>query len=470
MEHSLAKADFLNNPSDAVVQSLVLSLGLGRSHENATYVWMMTGLTIRMARFLGLHRDEDERGYDMHFQAEMRRRTWWNVCALDMRATEDQGTDLAITPGSYSTKLPSNINDADIWPGMTHTAIASQSPTNTTLLRLCSKITRHSQELLSSHHPFEDRIRGLQVLTQELEEEYFSRTNQSHDPAYLAATGTMRVFLGRLTLLAFLPELYSSSDDTLFVAAIDVLEHNHALNSDERCLPWRWVYGKQQQWHAIVYLLLEICRRPWSPLVERGWAAVNSPWLVPARASNEKDFNVLAPLRRLMTTARQHRESEYTRLHHNMDAASTLEREDRRRQPKPSSSITFPAYFDDEAFYSRWRDLVRTPNETADASMTGNFRTNTPHGNPAGPLRPSHGQSQIANQRTSEHPSSAATSGLAPLPNVTHWPTASSGIVGLSNLSSFLGTDAESELPDATTHAILDFDWSRWLESARGTL
>ena len=37
----------------------------------------------------------------------------------DIRASEDQSSDPTITEQSFDTKLPLNINDEDIWPGMT---------------------------------------------------------------------------------------------------------------------------------------------------------------------------------------------------------------------------------------------------------------------------------------------------------------------------------------------------------------
>lgn len=54
---------------------------------------MMTGLLIRMGQALGLHRDGTHFDYLSPFEIEMRRRVWWTLCMLDVRASEDQGTD-----------------------------------------------------------------------------------------------------------------------------------------------------------------------------------------------------------------------------------------------------------------------------------------------------------------------------------------------------------------------------------------
>ena len=52
MEHALAKADFLNVPDLVTVQAFAIFLFLVRRYESPTFVWMMTGLVIRIAQAL----------------------------------------------------------------------------------------------------------------------------------------------------------------------------------------------------------------------------------------------------------------------------------------------------------------------------------------------------------------------------------------------------------------------------------
>lgn len=49
-EHALARSDFLNVPSLVLIQALITFLFLVRRHDSPRYVWMMTGLVIRMVR------------------------------------------------------------------------------------------------------------------------------------------------------------------------------------------------------------------------------------------------------------------------------------------------------------------------------------------------------------------------------------------------------------------------------------
>lgn len=104
LEHALAEADFLNNPDIILVQALTIFSLLVRRHDSPRFVWMMTGIVIRMAHYLGLQRDGTHFEHLSPFDIEVRRRVWWAVCNLDLRACEDQGTDLMITSDSFSIR------------------------------------------------------------------------------------------------------------------------------------------------------------------------------------------------------------------------------------------------------------------------------------------------------------------------------------------------------------------------------
>lgn len=69
------------------LQTFVIYLIILRSRD-PTYSWAMTGLAVRLAQSLGMHRDGSALNL-APFEAEMRRRLWWNICILDTPASED---------------------------------------------------------------------------------------------------------------------------------------------------------------------------------------------------------------------------------------------------------------------------------------------------------------------------------------------------------------------------------------------
>lgn len=488
LEHNLAKADFLNHPSNTLIEAFNIFLALARRHESPKYVWMITGLVVRMAHYLGLHRDGAKSKHVTPFQVEMQRRNWWTLTALDMRVTEDQGSELAIPHGSYSTKSPSNVNDTDIWPEMAEPPIERYGPTDTTFLRLCSDSGRSMQESMAAGTTVtvDEHNQRLNDLKQKWDQEFLGLPDAPQHPTYLAAAGTLRVILGRFTLLSYPPVVYSSPDviisneirTKLLVAAIEVAEHNHALNSDPGCQPWKWVYQTQQHWHAVVYLLIEICRRPWSSTIERAWIALHSPWLVPIRTPIDKSLGIWVPVRRLMARAREHRENEIARLQADPEAAVKIDEDDQQQIPVPSSSITFPTYFESGMFRKRWQQLVR-PTAATNTSTFGSM------------------SSTISKTQESTNfdalfdsvPDAKNTQGVALSPHdkqTPHLPTPNSGVdssipepwfggaMDLSdttNLNSFLGTDMELDFGDLMNDAnTLNFDWNEWFESAQGMI
>jgi len=103
--------------------------------------------------------------------------------------------------------------------------------------------------------------------------------------------------------------------------------------------------------------LIEMARRPWSPIVERAWVALHSSWLIPVRSESQKNVRVWFPLRKLISQARKHRDTEIARLSHDPLAASQLLAED-DKIPVPTSSGPFPNGKSEDIFREIWRKLV----------------------------------------------------------------------------------------------------------------
>ena len=117
VEQALAKTDFLGTQELVVLQAFTLFLICVRRYDDTRFVWSLTGVAIRSATSLGIHRDGSQFGLNP-FETELRRRLWWQICTLDSRASEDQGTEPSIVDAAFDSKIPRNINDTDIWPGM----------------------------------------------------------------------------------------------------------------------------------------------------------------------------------------------------------------------------------------------------------------------------------------------------------------------------------------------------------------
>jgi hypothetical protein len=371
LEHALAKADFLNSPDLVLVQAFTLFLFLLRLDESPGFVWMMTGLAIRMAQSIGLHRDGTNFQNLKPYNIEMRRRVWWAICMLDIRSSENQGTDMTIANDSFDTKLPLNINDEDIKPDSEQPLTERDGITDIFFARLSYEmcdIMRQMTTLVVKDGPpnLEKQSHMINELYQIVERNQSKYWTESTSIAFDVTSICTRLVMAKMTLLIYHPTLFFSrsendSDETrakLFASAIEVAEYNHILNSEPRYRQWRWCYLTYTHWYSIVYLVIEISRRPWSPTVERAWVALHSSWLIPSKFYTDKNMRIWVPLRKLMSRANQHRNAELERLKNNPQAAKQTELED-RKIPVPASPGPFPTGTDAVGiFLDRWRQLA----------------------------------------------------------------------------------------------------------------
>ncbi|EKV04756.1 hypothetical protein PDIG_87480 [Penicillium digitatum PHI26] len=371
--------------------AFAIFLTLARRHDSPRFVWMMTGIVIRMSQALGLHRDGTHFDYLSPYEIEMRRRVWWSLCVLDVRSSEDQGTDYTITKSSFDTKIPLNINETDLDPESKETPQAHDALTDMSVARVTFGMCEVTRQMMA--HGFKDDApspeeqgRLLQQIYQGLERDFLQYSTDSGNIRYWVIVTVARLLMAKMTLLIYLPLLFSSPNEEfseelrtkLLISSIEVAEYNHALNNEHACRHWRWVFQTYTHWYSIVYMMLEISRRPWSPLSERAWVALHSPWLIPNQSHMERNLRIWIPLRQLMTKARKHRGMELGRLRNDSQAAQRLE-QDYCIAPVLSSTGPFPPGSNSADFFlEQWRQLVAHPDKTTHISIAPGFGVTNP--------------------------------------------------------------------------------------------
>lgn len=76
-------------------------------------------------------------------------------------------------------------------------------------------------------------------------------------------------------------------------------------------MKWGWLFKSYSQWHALAFLLSELCHRTKGPTVLRAWRAVDAVVRVwGARVPTHKRDHLWRPLRKLMAKARAARDRE----------------------------------------------------------------------------------------------------------------------------------------------------------------
>ncbi|KFA64454.1 hypothetical protein S40285_01095 [Stachybotrys chlorohalonatus IBT 40285] len=378
-EQSLAKANYLNTSDLTVLTAFTIFLKVVRRHDDTRFCWSLTGLLVRIAQGMGLHRDGTYFNLTP-FETEMRRRVWWVIMTIDVRSSEEMGSDMAIPDGSFDTEMPSNVNDADISPestvlpepkdGRSDSALALVRYEITLLTRrfhvAASSMTAETPILGTS--TISEREQVLVDIYQRIERKFLKYVGDVSDPLNWMAALISRVIMAKMRLVIYQPVIFPGSNqhmsedirDRVFAAAIEIIEFNHRLNTDSRCKNYRWLFLSYTNWPAIAYLLIEICRRPWSALVERSWEAVHGYDRDPTEiARNTDHIAVFLPLHMLFVRARKHRTAEIARLKANPEEARRLDGTERVKPPQsrfdpiPDSETTM------EYFRQKWRSLVQ---------------------------------------------------------------------------------------------------------------
>ncbi|KAJ3488117.1 hypothetical protein NLG97_g6262 [Lecanicillium saksenae] len=376
VEQALAKANFLNTSDITVLQAFTLFLLVGRRHDDSRFCWSLTSLAVRLAQGMGLHRDGTH--FDLTpFETEMRRRVWWGLVTLDLRSGEELGTDMVIPDGGYDTHLPLNINDTDIskdskeFPepreGRSDCAVA------VVRYEICAMARRihcasSALALRSDKSSIAEKEQMLIEVYQRIEDKFLRHVVDEMDPLYWVVAMITRVIMAKTCLVIYHPLLFPGAEEQLsnevrqrlYVAAIEIIECNHKLGTDPRCKQYRWLFKTYTTWHAISYVLVETCRRPWTPLVERAWHAVTGYEGDPVELAKKADHAaVFLPLRKLFARARRHRVAEIAKLRTNPDEARRLDFAE-RMDPEPARFGPVPGaeHIMDQA-RERWRLLVK---------------------------------------------------------------------------------------------------------------
>lgn len=333
-EQSLARANFLSTQEADLLQCLTLFLTCARRSDDTRYVWTLTGLLIRVATALGVHRDGSHFNLSP-FEVEMRRRLWWQICNLDVRTSEDHGINPSLVESNFDTKFPSNINDEDIgpstlempqeregWTEMTFELI--RYSVSTTVRRLSYApsgpgLCQKKQAKLT----LEDREHIIEELHQYLTKKYLIYCDLSIPLNWVAATVT-RLIMAKMWLVVHHPlmrpdrgvGLPRETLDRLFLTSLEVIEFSRLLETEKATRRWGWLFASYQQWHAMAYLLSQLTVRTKGPEVERAWAIVDiifQEWH--ERDTTTKKGMLWKPLRKMMARARAKRAEEHQKQH-----------------------------------------------------------------------------------------------------------------------------------------------------------
>ena len=314
---ALSRAKFIGTISIVVLQALVLHLFSVRNLYGPRTVWTLTGVAIRIAEGIGLHRDVASLGVPP-FEAEIRARIWWQLKMHDFRATELIGLAKfrGLDSDDSTCKPPANINDNELYPGMSSPATSSTKLTDMTFFAFKTELARFASRggaKLRQQGKDTDQLDDIAARSdqktkegfiKEIEETLEEKYLRCCDPSQPLQLLTMLVARFSVNVVRFLthhPRRYISQEqipkseqEYVWTISLALLEQHDMIQSDRRLQGFAWYSAYYLQWHVLIHVLDTLRAKPLMPDIYKAWRLIeatykNNPGMI---SSTKKPIHV----------------------------------------------------------------------------------------------------------------------------------------------------------------------------------
>jgi len=272
-KQALLNSSFLRTTDMVVLQAFALFLISTRTQTSPDLLWIMTGVCLRIAQRMGLHRDGEQLGLKP-FDVQLRRRLYWQLLPLDGLAAQLSGTGIAAPSGGFDTKPPLNVNDTDLWPDMTETPVERKGATDMIFCLLRAEIGKFHQRMkpwtggwariwqardASAAEVIERAMDELENIV----EEKFLRYIDFVLPIHCLAQAMARTALAAGRFRVRLPFVNTNPGEAdaqskkaeLFDLAMRVVDYDIAVHTNPAVKRFEWHLQSYFQWEALIFML-----------------------------------------------------------------------------------------------------------------------------------------------------------------------------------------------------------------------
>jgi len=289
-----------------------------RSHDKSRSSWTLIGLAVRIAHGLGLHRDGIGLAYNA-FEAQMRRHLWWELIVLDMKASEDRGSEPMIAEYSFNTRMPYNLNDDDFGHESQHPLPERKGVTDMTYSLISMDVSNTARKV-----NFVSPDAEHQPLTLHQKEELVKKCSERIENHHLAGCDPsnpqhwLLYMLGRLLILklwsAIQYPLQSREPQDLprgqsLRTAVSYLEIIEMMEAHDSTTGLDWYISTYVPWHALAVTLAELCNETQGPLADRAWGVIDRGYTKYSdRVADTKEGMLWRPIKGLLKRAQAARQ------------------------------------------------------------------------------------------------------------------------------------------------------------------
>ncbi|KAJ3942576.1 hypothetical protein N0V92_013793, partial [Colletotrichum tropicale] len=299
---ALTKVNFLKNHDMMTLQSLILYLVSLQGRYNRHAAWVLSGVLIRIAQKMGLHRDGDSLNLTP-YETEMRRRLWWQIIMLDTKYAMVSGFCDTLLPWNWDTKTPQNVNDADLFPGSTEPVQPREGPTEMAFCLLLYEVGRFIVEnripdfeavvlgAMENESP-ESQATNLatlakyRTLVDNLDSRLIALEKKYCDPLagniHIVATKIRSMIIDKMRTMMIpmreLPEWGTeifNVQDNMFRISLMHHEHNVELYEFMENTGFVWFFKLHFQIDVFIVMAGQLYKRPTGRLADRAWKVID---------------------------------------------------------------------------------------------------------------------------------------------------------------------------------------------------
>lgn len=252
-----------------------------RDRVDEQALWILTGIARRRGQAMGLHREQSLKKCSP-FEAELRRRLWWQIVVSDHQAGRILGVSTRDIPAPYTTdtKCPVNVNDSDLYQEMKEPPISRNCPTEMIFCAVRYEVGLCITQLhLGQSHTVARKLE----LIDECEKKIEATLTQCDlsIPLHLMATLMGRSAVGQLRFNTLHAAARNSNDnspetgDRLFKLALGILEEICQSLSSPSLRRFLWHIRTVHPFQYLIFVLKRLVTLPDGVDVPRVWTTTN---------------------------------------------------------------------------------------------------------------------------------------------------------------------------------------------------
>ena len=258
-------------------------------------IWIFSGIAQRIGQRIGLHRDGDTLKLPP-FEAEIRRRLWWQIMVLEGSSQKLAGTGTSGMILRGDVGMPSNINDSDLFPGMREMPKEHDGATEMMFFLIRCHVGDFLKRSAEDHTTFDGlwhrlSTSAVQVATKDKAinelENLFQRKFLCYCdlsiPWHLLCMHLAKSVLFMMRFMAHSTDSYNvdispKEKDMLFDLALQVATSQNLAYTTKELRGFRWHVNLNFQWKAFIYLISELCHRTGGEKVDNAWAEIEKSY------------------------------------------------------------------------------------------------------------------------------------------------------------------------------------------------